>query len=31
MATHDQDLITYINRRVVRLHHGQIVGDRGVA
>ena len=28
MATHDQDLITYVNRRVVQLHHGQLIADR---
>jgi cell division transport system ATP-binding protein len=28
MATHDEDLIAYVNRRVVRLDHGQVVGDR---
>ena len=28
MATHDQDLITYVNRRVVQLQRGQLVGDR---
>ena len=28
MATHDQELITYVNRRVLQLHQGQLVGDR---
>jgi len=28
MATHDQELITYVNRRVVQLQRGQLVGDR---
>jgi cell division transport system ATP-binding protein len=28
MATHDQELITYVNRRVVQLQRGQVVGDR---
>jgi cell division transport system ATP-binding protein len=28
MATHDQELITYLNRRVLQLHQGQLVGDR---
>jgi len=28
MATHDEELIAYVNRRVVRLDHGQVVGDR---
>jgi cell division transport system ATP-binding protein len=28
MATHDEELIAYVNRRVVRLEHGQVVGDR---
>ena len=28
MATHDQELITYVNRRVVQLQQGQVVGDR---
>ncbi len=28
MATHDQELITYVNRRVVQLQHGQVVADR---
>ncbi len=28
MATHDQDLIGYVHRRVVQLQHGQVVGDR---
>ena len=28
MATHDQDLIAYVRRRVVQLQHGQLVGDR---
>jgi cell division transport system ATP-binding protein len=27
MATHDEDLIAYVNRRVVRLDHGQVVDD----
>jgi len=29
MATHDMDLIAYVNRRVVHLLHGQVVGDGG--
>ena len=29
MATHDQELIRYVNRRVVQLHRGQIVSDHG--
>jgi cell division transport system ATP-binding protein len=29
MATHDENLITYLNRRVVHLRHGQVVGDHG--
>ena len=28
MATHDQELISYVNRRVVQLQHGQVVADR---
>jgi cell division transport system ATP-binding protein len=28
MATHDQELITYVNRRVVQLQRGQVIGDR---
>ena len=28
MATHDQELIAYLRRRVVQLQHGQLVGDR---
>ena len=28
MATHDQELIGYVNRRVVQLQRGQLVGDR---
>jgi cell division transport system ATP-binding protein len=28
MATHDQELISYVNRRVVQLQRGQVVGDR---
>ena len=28
MATHDQDLIAYVNRRVVQLQRGQVVSDR---
>ena len=28
MATHDHELITYVNCRVVQLHHGQVVDDR---
>jgi cell division transport system ATP-binding protein len=28
MATHDQELISYVNRRVVQLQRGQLVGDR---
>jgi cell division transport system ATP-binding protein len=28
MATHDEELIAYVNRRVVRLDHGQGGGDR---
>jgi len=28
MATHDQELIEYLRRRVVQLQHGQLVGDR---
>ncbi|BCS33929.1 cell division ATP-binding protein FtsE [Luteitalea sp. TBR-22] len=28
MATHDQDIIDYVNRRVVQLDRGQVVGDR---
>ncbi len=28
MATHDEELIAYVNRRVVRLERGQVVGDR---
>ena len=31
MATHDEDLITYVNRRVVQLQRGEIVGDRRTA
>ncbi len=30
MATHDDGLITYLNRRVVHLRDGQVVGDHGV-
>ncbi len=29
MATHDEDLIGYVNRRVVQLRHGRVVGDHG--
>ena len=29
MASHDEELITYLNRRVVHLRHGQVVGDHG--
>ena len=29
MATHDQELIRYVNRRVVQLQHGQVAGDHG--
>jgi cell division transport system ATP-binding protein len=29
MATHDEDLIGYLNRRVVHLRHGQVTGDHG--
>ncbi|MGI8673477.1 MAG: cell division ATP-binding protein FtsE [Luteitalea sp.] len=29
MATHDLELIAYVNRRVVHLQHGQVVGDGG--
>jgi cell division transport system ATP-binding protein len=28
MATHDEELIRYVNRRVVQLQRGQLVGDR---
>jgi ABC-type ATPase involved in cell division len=28
MATHDQDLIAYVNRRVVQLQQGQVTDDR---
>ena len=28
MATHDQELIAYLRRRVVQLQNGQLVGDR---
>ena len=28
MATHDQELIAYVNRRVVQLQRGQVIGDR---
>jgi cell division transport system ATP-binding protein len=28
MATHDEELIAYVNRRVIRLEHGQVVADR---
>jgi cell division transport system ATP-binding protein len=31
MATHDQELIAYLRRRVVQLQRGQLVGDRGPA
>ena len=27
MATHDPELIAYVDRRFVRLQHGQVVGD----
>ncbi len=29
MATHDDDLIAYLNRRVVHLRQGEVVDDRG--
>jgi cell division transport system ATP-binding protein len=28
MATHDQELIAYVNRRVVQLQRGQVIADR---
>ncbi len=30
MATHDEELIGYLNRRVIHLQQGQVVDDRGV-
>jgi cell division transport system ATP-binding protein len=29
MATHDQELITHVGRRVIELREGQVVGDHG--